>query len=334
MLLFKHFRRPLLGNLLLFVQIISGYSGQGTEQHKRQSRRARKHSQRNSHKRTHTQSLRIIGNLLKQHLVGGVGHTGFRNQNTGSNGDNQRRNLRHQPVADSQTGISFAGIGKTHIVLHHTDNDTGNNIDECDNQTGNRVTADEFGRTVHGSVKRAFFGEFFAAGARLIFGNQPRRQIGVDGHLLTGHGVQGKAGGDFGDTAGTFGNNHKVDDNQNGKNNNADNKVVAHDETAESGNNLAGGIRPLVAFGKNQTGGSQVQRQPIHGGNQQNQRESIKLVRPLDKNRRHQNQTGDCNRKSQGNIQQPGRHRHNQDNQHQDNGQSKKDVAAFGRGNQ
>ena len=61
--------------------------------------------------------------------------------------------------------------------------------------------ADEFRGAVHGAVKGAFVLEPAPAVARLRLVDQAGGEVGVDRHLLAGHGVQGKPGGDFGDCA-------------------------------------------------------------------------------------------------------------------------------------
>ena len=112
------------------------------------------------------------------------------------------------------------------------------------------------------------------------------------------------------------GGNYKIDQNKNRKHNNADDKTIAHNETAECLNHFSGGVRPLITVRQNQPGGCQIEGKTVHGGNQQDQRESTEFCRLFNKNRHHQHNTGHRNRKSQQNIQQPGRQRHNQDNQH------------------
>ncbi|MPN29050.1 hypothetical protein SDC9_176498 [bioreactor metagenome] len=75
---------------------------------------------------------------------------------------------------------------------------------------------------------------------RLRLINQSCVQIGVDRHLLTGHGVQRKAGRNFGDTLRTFGHHDKVNDHQNDEHHKTDDKVTADHHLTERLNHLTG----------------------------------------------------------------------------------------------
>ena len=58
--------------------------------------------------------------------------------------------------------------------------------------------------------------------------DQPGREVGVDRHLLAGHGVQGEPGRDLGDAAGALGDDDEVHDHQDGEDDHADDEVAAH----------------------------------------------------------------------------------------------------------
>ena len=68
------------------------------------------------------------------------------------------------------------------------------------------------------------------------------------------HPVQHKARAHFGDTAGTFGDNHKVDDDEDDKHHDTDGEVTAHQEVTERFNHLScrGGTR--MPFHQDDTG--------------------------------------------------------------------------------
>ncbi len=70
----------------------------------------------------------------------------------------------------------------------------------------------------------------------------PAREIGVDRHLLARHGVQVEAGGDFGDAAGAFRDDHEVHDHQDDEHDDADDEIAAHHEIAEGLDDVAGGV--------------------------------------------------------------------------------------------
>jgi hypothetical protein len=79
--------------------------------------------------------------------------------------------------------------------------------------------------------------------------DQAGRQVGVDRHLLAGHGVEGEAGRDFGDAARALGDDDEVHDHQDREDDDADDEVAAHHEVAEGLDDVAGGVRALVAVG-------------------------------------------------------------------------------------
>ena len=75
--------------------------------------------------------------------------------------------------------------------------------------------------------------QFQAAAFGFVFVDEAGGKVGVDRHLLAGHGVQREARRDFGDAAGTFSDDDEIDDDQNGENDRADDVAVFDDERAE-----------------------------------------------------------------------------------------------------
>ena len=67
-------------------------------------------------------------------------------------------------------------------------------------------------RTVHRAVEVGLGGDLGAAAAGLVLVDQAGVQVGVDRHLLAGHRVEGEAGADLGDAAGTVGDDDELDD--------------------------------------------------------------------------------------------------------------------------
>ena len=56
---------------------------------------------------------------------------------------------------------------------------------------------------------------------------RPRVQVGIDAHLFSRHGVEGKPRGHFGNPAGAFRDNHKINDDEDKEDNSADDVVPA-----------------------------------------------------------------------------------------------------------
>src|SRR3546814_3817119 len=94
--------------------------------------------------------------------------------------------------------------------------------------------------TVHRTVEVGFGGHLAAAGAGLVLGDEPRRENGVDRHLLAGHRVEGEAGADLGDSAGTVGDHHELDDHEDEEDHEADDHGAADHEVTEALDHLAG----------------------------------------------------------------------------------------------
>ena len=88
-------------------------------------------------------------------------------------------------------------------------------------------------------------------------------------HLLARHGIQGKAGRHFGDSAASLGDDHKIDNDQDDEDDEPHQEIAAHHEIAERPDHLPGGRAALVAVEKDQAGGGDVQGEPEQGGDQQ-----------------------------------------------------------------
>ena len=86
-----------------------------------------------------------------------------------------------------------------------------------------------------------------AAPARLVLVDQAGGEVGVDRHLLAGHGVEVEARGHLGDAAGALGDDHEVHDHQDREHDHADHEIAAHHEIAERLDDVAGGRGAFVA---------------------------------------------------------------------------------------
>src|SRR5690606_29280194 len=128
----------------------------------------------------------------------------------------------------------------------------GGDIDEGDDEAGNGVAAHEFGGAVHIAEEGAFAFEFGAALLGSVLVDQASRKVGVDGHLLAGHGVEAEAGGHFGDTARTLGDDDEVHDHEDDEDHRADDEIAAGDEIAESLNDVAGSGGTVMTLGENE----------------------------------------------------------------------------------
>ena len=154
---------------------------------------------------------------------GGAGH-----HHASRHRDQQRRDHGDQPVADGQHGVGFQRLAEGDIELEDADQESGDDVDGGNQDGGDGVALVEAGRAVHGAVELGVARDLLAAGARLRFVDQPGVQVGVDRHLLAGHGVEGEARGHLGGAHRAV-RHHDVLDGDQGDENHEAHHVVAAD---------------------------------------------------------------------------------------------------------
>ena len=171
----------------------------------------------------------------------------------------------------------MGGFGEAQALLHDADHHAADDVDHHDEQAGDGVAAHEFRGAVHGAEKAGFVLQGLAAAPRVLLVDQAGGEIGVDRHLLAGHGVEVEARRHFGDAAGALGDDHEVDDHQDREDDDADDEIAAHDEIAERLDDVAGGVGALVAVGENEPRRGEVERQPQHRRDQQHGRKRRRI---------------------------------------------------------
>ena len=82
--------------------------------------------------------------------------------------------------------------------------------------------------------------------------DQAGGQIGVDRHLLAGHGVEVEARRDFGDAAGALGDDDEVHDDEDREHDDADHEIAGHHEVAEGLDDMTGCGGAFMAVRENQ----------------------------------------------------------------------------------
>jgi hypothetical protein len=190
-------------------------------------------------------------------------------------------------------------LAEAQALLRNADHHAADDVDEHDQQSGHGITAHEFGGAVHGAEEAGFVLELAAAPARFRLIDQSGGKVGVDRHLLARHGVEVEAGGHFGNAPGTLGNDHKIDDHQDGEDDDADDEISAHHEIAEGLDHVARGIGALVPAREDQTGRGEIERKPQHGRDQEDGGEGGEFQRGVNEQRRHQDQHGENDRDGQ-----------------------------------
>ena len=151
----------------------------------------------------------------------------------------QRWYLRYQAVDNGQNAVGLAGLRERHPVLQHADDKAAGEIDDDDNQAGDRITFHKFHRAIHGAIKLAFLLQRAPAlpARRLI--DLPAAQVRVDRHLLARHGIQAEAGGHLGDALGALRNDNELNDRDDEENHQPDHDVAGDHELAEGADDLA-----------------------------------------------------------------------------------------------
>jgi len=228
------------------------------------------------------------------------------------------------PVETMSAGI----CGQRQLLLRHADDDAADDVDEGDDQAGDRVAADELRGAVHGAEEGAFVLQHLAPRPRLGLVDQAGRQVGVDRHLLARHGVEAEPRRHLGDAARPLGDDDEVHQHQDGEDDEADDEVAAHDELAERLDDAAGGGGSFVAVGEDETGRGQVEGQPQHRRDQEDGGEGAEVERPLDEQHRHQDQHGEGDREGEADVEQPRRHRQDQHDQNADHAERERDLSA------
>ena len=194
--------------------------------------------------------------------------------------------------------------GQRHAMAGDADDDAAENVDAENDEAGDRVAAHEFRGAVHRAEERALLLEFAPALLRDLLVDQPRREIGVDRHLLAGNRVEREARADLGDTRRALGDDEEVDGDEDQEDDDADDEIAAHHQPREAGDDVARRRVAAAAMRQDQARGRDVERQPQHGGDQQHRRKRRELQRLLDPQRHHEDQHGQRDGKRQAEVDQ------------------------------
>ncbi len=179
---------------------------------------------------------------------------------------------RPSPIGEQAEPVDRVAGGHAH--LQHADREPAEQVDDGDDDAGDRVALDELRATVHRAVEVRLGGDLLASPARLVLVDQAGVEVGVDGHLLAGHRVEGEARAHLGDPAGTVGDHDELDDDQDEEDHQADDQRPAHHEVPERVDDVPG-----VAVAQHQPGGGDVEGQPEQGEHQQQRGEHREVQR-------------------------------------------------------
>jgi len=153
--------------------------------------------------------------------------------------------------------------------LQHAYRQPADDHDQHDQNAGDGIAAHELAGTIHRAEEIRLLGDDRAACSGFILADESGVEIGVDRHLLAGHGVQRETRTDFGNPSGTLGDHHEIDNDQDDEQDNADGVIASYQEMTEGLDHLASGVGAGVPFEQHDPGGRNVERQPQQRGHQQ-----------------------------------------------------------------
>ena len=208
----------------------------------------------------------LAGGLLG-HRLGGR-HT--RDDDGGGQRQEEGGNLGDQAITDGQEHVNAGHFAQRQVVGDQTNGETTDDVDDQNQQAGQRVATDEFGRTIHGAEKVGFLGQLFTAFFGGFLVNHASVQVGVDGHLFARHGVQGETCVHFRDASSALGHHKEVHDHQDHEDDETHQVVACDHKLTKSGDHLARCFWTGVPLDQDHPGGGHVERQTQHGGEQQN----------------------------------------------------------------
>ena len=177
--------------------------------------------------------------------------------------------------------------------------------------------------------KPDFVLETLAAAARLGLVDQAGGEVGVDRHLLAGHGIEVEARRDLRDATRALRDDHEIHDHQDREHDDADDEIAAHHQIAEGLDDVAGSGGAFVPVREDEPRRGEVERQPQHGRDQQHGREGGEFERRMDEQRRHQDQHGEDDREGERHIQKDGRQWQDEDHEDGHHPDRERDVAAL-----
>ena len=151
----------------------------------------------------------------------GPGHDQTRRQR-----DQQRGDLRDQPVADREQAVVRDRVAERHVLLQDADREPADQVDEHDHDGGDRVALHELRGTVHRAVEVGLVGGLLAAALRFGLVDEPGVEVGVDRHLLSGHRVEGEPSRDLGDASGTVRDHDELDHDEDEEDHEADDRPI------------------------------------------------------------------------------------------------------------
>ncbi len=171
-----------------------------------------------------------------------------RQQEARGDGDDDRRDLRDEPVADRQDRVGLDRLTDRHAMRDHPGREADDQIEDGDQQARDGVALHELRGTVERAEERRLGEVGLAAALGLLVIDRARRHVAVDGELLAGHPVQREARADLGHPRRALGDDHEVHDQQHAEHHEPERDGAAHDEAREALDDVAGRVGAGMAL--------------------------------------------------------------------------------------
>jgi hypothetical protein len=189
-------------------------------------------------------------------------------EHAGSSREDERRDLSDQAVADREQAVALERVHGRHPLHADADGEPSEEVHDEDDERRDDVALHEFHRAVHGAVELALSLQQSASSARFVAVDGSPAELRVDGHLLSGHRVEGEPRADLGHALGALGDDDELDDRQDEEDDCSHDVVAADDERPERLDDL-----PRVGLEQDETRGGNVQRKPKERRQQEQGRE-------------------------------------------------------------
>ena len=193
-----------------------------------------------------------------------------RDDHAGRGGDEQRRQLRDQAVADGQGDVGVDGDPPRLAVDRGADDEAAGDVDRRDEDADPHVAGDELAGAVHRAVEVRLPLQLGLPGGGLLRADQTGAVLRVDRHLFARQRFQREAGGHLGDAGRPLGDDHELhgdDEDEDDQTDHVSGRARRADhEGAERAHDLS---REAGALRQDETGRGDVERQTEHRRDQQ-----------------------------------------------------------------
>ena len=241
-------------------------------------------------------AARMRAELRREHDAHPGAARRVRDHDAGGRAHDERRDLRDETIADGEDGVLRERLTHRQTFLHDADEDAAHDVDRRDEEAGDRVALHELGRAVHRAVEVRLSRDLQSATTSFLLVDEAGAQIGVDRHLLAGHGVQGESRGHLRHASRALGNDDEVDADENQEQHEPHGIVAADHELAERLNDRAG-----VPLAENEPRAADAERESKERQKEQERREAAELerVRRVQRDQHHDERHADARRQQQ-----------------------------------